>query len=75
MGINVKIEGNDVPLEDRDYTGAELKKLGSIDRSANLVREESDGSEKIIRDDEKIRPKPGDNFYHSPKHRRGIMVL
>ncbi len=69
--IKVTVEGKEKVLEDREYTGAELRNLGTIPPTANLVREEADGSEKGIRDDEKIRPKPGDNFFHSPKHRRG----
>jgi hypothetical protein len=69
--IMVRIEGKEVSLEDREYSGAELKMLGSIPPTANLVQEESDGCERGIRDEEKVRPKPGQNFYHSPKHRRG----
>jgi hypothetical protein len=69
--VRVKIEGKDFDLEDREYKGIELKKLASVPVTANLVREESDGSETGVRDEENIRPKPGQNFYHSPKHRRG----
>jgi hypothetical protein len=69
--ITVRIEGKDYSVEDREYTGAELKKIGAIPPSANLVQEETDGSEKGIRDEERVRPRHGQNFYHSPKHKRG----
>lgn len=44
--IKVTIEGKEELLEDREYTGAELRKKGSIPLTSNLVREEKDGSEK-----------------------------
>ena len=69
--MEVQIEGKAVEVEDREYSGEELKTLGGVAKGANLVREEADGSETRIRDDEKVRPKVGQNFYHSPKHKRG----
>lgn len=69
--MEIQIEGKAVEVDDKDYSGAELKNLGGIAKGANLVREEADGSETRIRDDEKVRPKAGQNFYHSPKHKRG----
>lgn len=71
QAIKVRIEGQEFDLEDREYSGLELKKMASIPQTANLVREETDGSETGVRDEEKVHPKPGQNFYHSPKHRRG----
>jgi hypothetical protein len=57
--ITVRIEGKEYQVEDREYSGAELKKIGGIMPSTDLVLEEADGSERSIRDEERIRPKHG----------------
>jgi hypothetical protein len=69
--IEVTIEGTSYRLEDREYTGAELRHLAGIANRDKLVREEEDGSETAIPPGRKIRPHPGANFYVSVRFRRG----
>lgn len=69
--IEVHIEGTTYELQDREYTGSELRQLADIPNRDKLVREETDGSETAIPPGRKIRPKPGDNFFVSVRFRRG----
>ena len=69
--INVTIEGTDYQLEDRDYTGAELRSLAGLANKDKLVREEDDGSETAIPPGRKVRPEEGSNFFVSIRFRRG----
>lgn len=69
--VDVTIEGNPYSLEDREYTGAELRRLASLAPKDKLVREETDGSETAIPPTKKIRPVDGDNFFVSVRFRRG----
>lgn len=70
-GIQVTIEGAPKSIEDRDYTGQELRDLGGLGPRDKLVREEADGTETAIPTTGKIRPKANDNFFASVRHRRG----
>lgn len=69
--VSVTIEGNPYTLEDREYTGAELRRLAGLAAKNKLVREEADGSETAIPPTKKIRPVDGDNFFVSVRFRRG----
>lgn len=69
--IEVAIEGNPFSLEDREYTGSDLRTLAGLPEKVKLVREEEDGSETAIPPGQRIRPKPGDNFFVSVRFRRG----
>jgi hypothetical protein len=69
--VRVTIEGQEYTLEDREYTGAELRALAGLTNRDKLVREESDGTETAIPPGKKVRPKEGDNFYVSVRFRRG----
>ncbi len=69
--IQVTIEGNPKTLDDRDYSGQELRDLGGLGSRDKLVREEPDGTETAIPATGKIRPRPSDNFFASVRHRRG----
>jgi hypothetical protein len=69
--VTVTIEGTEFHLEDRPYTGAELRRLGGLHNKDKLVREEADGSETAIPPGRKVTPQAGDNFYASVRFRRG----
>jgi hypothetical protein len=69
--IEVTIEGHPFALEDREYTGAELRLITGLPEKAKLVREEEDGSETAVPPGQHIRPKPGDNFFVAVRFRRG----
>lgn len=69
--VNVTIEGKPYALEEREYTGAELRRLANLAPKDKLVREEPDGSETAIPPTKKIRPKEGDNYFVSVRFRRG----
>ena len=69
--IEVTIEGDSYTLEDREYTGAELRSLAGIANRDKLVREEEDGSETAIPPGRSLRPKEADNFFVSVRFRRG----
>jgi hypothetical protein len=69
--IEVTIEGTSYRLEDRDYTGAELRALASLENRDKLVREEADGSETAIPPGRKVKPQPGDNYFVAVRFRRG----
>jgi hypothetical protein len=69
--VNVTIEGKPLALEEREYTGAELRRLGGVAPKDKLVREEEDGSETAIPPSKKIRPREGDNYFVSVRFRRG----
>lgn len=71
MTVTVTIEGTTYELEDRDYTGSELRELAGLAKKDKLVREEADGSETAIPPGRKVRPQPNDNFYVSVRWRRG----
>ena len=69
--VNVTIEGQPYTLEDREYSGAELRNLAGLTNRDKLVREEEDGSETAIPPGRKIHPNPDDNFFVSVRFRRG----
>jgi hypothetical protein len=69
--IEVIIEGSSHSLEDRDYTGAELRQLGGLGPRDKLVKEEAEGSETPIPPSQNVRPRDKDNFFASVRHRRG----
>lgn len=69
--IQITIEGHSYTLDDREYTGAELRVLAGLANRDKLVREEGDGSETAIPPGRKLRPKQGDNFFVSVRFRRG----
>jgi hypothetical protein len=69
--IQVTIEGDSYTLEDREYTGAELRSLAGLTNRDKLVREEEDGSETAIPPGRKVRAQPGDNYFVSVRFRRG----
>jgi len=69
--ITVNIEGAPRHLEDREYTGAELRELGGLGPRDKLVREEPDGSETAIPPARRVQVSPNDNFFASVRHRRG----
>lgn len=69
--IEIMIEGRSFSLEDREYTGTELRLLAGLPEKVKLVREEEDGSETAVPPGQYIRPKPGDNFFVSVRFRRG----
>ena len=71
LTVTVTIEGQAYTLEDREYTGAELRRLAGLANKDKLVREEADGSETAIPPGKKVRPKEGDNFFVSVRFRRG----
>ena len=69
--INVTIEGTPRQVEDREYSGAELRALAGLANKDKLVREENDGSETAVPPGRKIHPEEGDNFFVSVRFRRG----
>lgn len=69
--ISVTIEGATHVLEDRQYTGAELRALAGVADSDKLVREDPDGHETPVPPGRHIQPSEGDNFFVSVRHRRG----
>jgi hypothetical protein len=69
--VKVTIEGRDYALEDREYSGRELRDLAGLARSDKLVREEPDGSETAIPNGKQIRLHQGDNLFVSVRFRRG----
>ena len=69
--IGVTIEGRPYELEDREYTGLEIRELAALSERDKLVCELPDGGEKPVPATNHIRPKPGDNFFVSVRHRRG----
>jgi hypothetical protein len=69
--IEITIEGTSYRLEDREYTGLELRRLAGIAERDKLVREEADGSETAIPPGRKLRPRAGENYYVSVRFRRG----
>ena len=69
--VKVTIEGRGYELEDREYSGRELRELAGVASHDKLVREEEDGSETAIPPGKSIRLKNGDNFYVSVRFRRG----
>jgi len=69
--VDVTIEGKGIPLEVREYTGAELRKLGGVGTNDKLVREEPDGTETAVPPAAKVKPEAGQNFFVSHRHRRG----
>ena len=71
VSVEVTIEGKPVPLESREYSGAELRKLGGVGANDKLVREEPDGTETAVPPAAKITPLAGQNFFVSHRHRRG----
>ena len=69
--ITVTIEGQQYQLEDREYTGAELRQIAGIPERDKLVCEEPDGSETAIPPSLRIRPQAGNNLFVSVRFRRG----
>jgi hypothetical protein len=69
--IQVTIEGREFELEDREYSGHELRQLAGLSPRDKLVREEADGSETAIPPGRRIHPRPNDNFFVSVRFRRG----
>ncbi len=69
--IEVMIEGRPFALEDREYTGAELRLIAGLPEKVKLVCEEEDGSETAVPPGRRIRPRPGDNFFVAVRFRRG----
>ena len=69
--IQVTIEGRSFSLEDREYSGHELRHMAGLAERDKLVREEEDGSETAIPPGRKVHPRTGDNFYVAVRFRRG----
>jgi hypothetical protein len=69
--VLVTIEGTEYHLDDREYSGAEIRALAGIPEKDKLVREEPDGSETAIPPGKEVRPKEEDNFFVTIRFRRG----
>ncbi len=69
--VEITIEGRTVPVEDREYSGAELRQLGGLAGEDKLVLEGSDGSETAIPSTLRRRVVAGENYFKSVRHRRG----
>jgi hypothetical protein len=69
--VKVTIEGKEYELEDRSYSGRELRKLAGLAPRDKLVREEEDASETAIPPGKQIRLRAGDNLFVSVRFRRG----
>lgn len=69
--VKVTIEGREYALDDREYSGRELRELAGLAPRDKLVREEEDGSETAIPPGKHIRLRPGDNLFVSVRFRRG----
>lgn len=69
--VKVTFEGREVALEDRAYTGAELRALGGLGPRDKLVLEEADGSETAIPAGKRVRLHAGANLFVSVRFRRG----
>jgi hypothetical protein len=69
--VEITVEGNRVTVEERPYTGAELRKLGGLAVQDKLVLEEADGSETAIPATLSVQVRPGENYFRSVRHRRG----
>jgi len=69
--IQVTIEGQSVSVEEREYSGAELRKLAGLGEQDKLVREEADGSETPVPATKQVHVRPGENYFKSVRHRRG----
>ena len=70
-GISITVEGRPVTVEDRDYSGVELRGFGDLSEADKLVRENEDGTETPVPAGKKVRPQSGENYYRSVRHRRG----
>ena len=69
--VAITIEGQPVTVEDREYTGAELRGLAGLAEADKLVRENDDGTETAVPAAKAVRPHPGENYFRSVRHRRG----
>lgn len=69
--VAVTIEGQPFTLENREYTGMELRALAGLHNKDKLVLEEPDGSETAIPPGRRVLPKEGDNLFVSVRFRRG----
>lgn len=69
--VTVTIEGASYSLENREYTGAELRRVAGLPNKDKLVLEEPDGSETAIPPGRKIVPQEGENLFVSVRFRRG----
>lgn len=69
--VKVTIEGRELSLEDREYTGKELRALAGLRPNDKLVIEEADGSETAIPNGRKVRLPEGANLFVSVRFRRG----
>lgn len=71
MTIAVTIEGTTYQLEDRAYTGTELRVLAGLTDKDKLVREGADGTETPVPPGRHVRPDAGDSYFVSVRFRRG----
>lgn len=69
--LKVTIEGKEFALEDREYTGKELRTLAGLRPNDKLVIEEADGCETAIPNGRRVRLPAGANLFVSVRFRRG----
>ena len=69
--IFVTIEGQPYELEDRPYTGAELRSLAGLADKDKLVLEGADGTETPVPPGRTVHPESGDSYFVSVRFRRG----
>lgn len=69
--VAVTIEGRRFDLEERPWTGEQLRGVAGIGPRDRLVREEADGTETPIPHAGTVEPRHGDNFFVSVRFRRG----
>ncbi len=69
--VSVTIEGSGYRLEDREYSGGELRALAGLPERDKLVLEEADGTETAVPPTKAVRLAAGSNLYVSHRHRRG----
>lgn len=69
--ISVMIEGQSYQLEDRSYTGSELRALAGLADKDKLVREGADGTETPVPPGRHVHPEAGDSYFVSVRFRRG----
>jgi hypothetical protein len=69
--IQITVEGKPARVDDREYSGTELRTLGGLANHDKLVREEADGSETPIPPTKHVQVHHGENYFKSVRHRRG----
>jgi hypothetical protein len=71
QSVLITIEGTEFKLEERDYSGSELRKLAGLPEKDKLVLEEADGTETAVPPAMKVKLVAGSNLFVSHRHRRG----